>query len=368
METLSPHIQKPFPWRSNSESLGVEMSSVLVCPNCRSTLAPCVSVTCPLAATPTSVQCQACASASACLARGIVPHFPLPYVCRHWLQVSPSTCSHGHTCSDSTKFFSPQESSYGHHQAVRCHSFHGDSPKTRTLSTLSHGISKNHQNRFSVISRGESPHNGVMPNFSFQFSENTFDLPKKAWTSEDDERVFRATKEELEECGWYYGSLSWQEAASLLANTSEGTFLVRDSSSSHCPYALSVQTPQGPTSIRIEYEKGKFWLACEKKGTTPQLGGVIELIEFYKALAISNDPSRNPGGNQFQPLSHSGKHVWVDHRGKVFSPIKVIKPLRKDPPSLQHLCRLAIRQLPASQVAVLPPPITAYLKQYQHDL
>merc|ERR550532_424248 len=36
----------------------------------------------------------------------------------------------------------------------------------------------------------------------------------------------------LEQCSFYYGAMNWSQSTELLRNTSEGTFLVRDSSDS----------------------------------------------------------------------------------------------------------------------------------------
>ena len=44
-----------------------------------------------------------------------------------------------------------------------------------------------------------------------------------------------------------------QEAANLLASAPVGTFLLRNSQSQNCEYALSLKDPHhGPTSIRFE--------------------------------------------------------------------------------------------------------------------
>lgn len=312
------------------------MSSVLVCPNCRS----CVPVPYPVAAG--SAPCQGChrSVSELCMAGGVVSQLPLPYVCRHWMQVAhPPPCGlHLHPCAPQLPFAFPPA----------WPAAEGPKQKGPPPPPLSPKGS----------SRGGSPEGTlILPDQLAPASSPVAAEPPRPWTPEDDMRVLAASREALDESGWYYGSLSWQEAAALLADAAEGTFLVRDSSSSQCPYALSVRTPQGPTSIRVEYERGKFWLACERKGVTPQLGGVIELVQFYKALAKEN-----------RRAAADARHVWVDHRGKVFSPIRVVQPLKRGPPSLQHLCRLAARRLPASRLAALPAPLKAFLQRYQHDL
>ena len=78
----------------------------------------------------------------------------------------------------------------------------------------------------------------------------------------DYERI-ASTVTKLEESGWYYGQLSWQQATDLLKGKQVGTFLIRDSSDSMYLFALSVQTERGPTSIRIHYCNGQFKLDAE---------------------------------------------------------------------------------------------------------
>ncbi|KAK7020633.1 SOCS box protein [Halocaridina rubra] len=144
------------------------------------------------------------------------------------------------------------------------------------------------------------------------------------WTAAGDSRVLLATRNALEESGWYYGALSWQQAALMLQATEVGTFLIRDSASPQCLYSLSVQTTNGPTSVRIHYAFGKFRLDCtgHSQKLMPEFRGVVELVEHY--------------------IHSTSSQVWVDHEGKTFSPINIKKPFRRSAPSLQHLCRLAI--------------------------
>ncbi|KAA0186248.1 suppressor of cytokine signaling 2-like [Hyalella azteca] len=174
----------------------------------------------------------------------------------------------------------------------------------------------------------------------------------RPWTSTDDSIVLQRARAELEECGWYYGGLTWKEAGSVLAGSSEGSFLVRDSWSGRCLYALSLQTARGPTSVRIEYESGKFRLESETSARdgVPQRSSVVALVQAYTQT------------------SHPA-HVWVDHSGQTVSAISVKKPLRKNPPSLQHLSRLAYNASPV-KVSLLdsriPTLLKTYLESYPH--
>lgn len=169
-----------------------------------------------------------------------------------------------------------------------------------------------------------------------------------AWTAAGDSQVLMKTRHDLEESGWYYGALSWQQAATLLKDTSVGTFLVRDSASPQCLYSLSVQTAKGPTSARIHYSCGKFRLDCtgHSQKHMPEFNGVVELAQHY--------------------IHANSSQVWVDHEGKTFSPINIRQPLRRKAPSLQHLCRLSLNSSVSEVKKVLPPALRGFLDAYPH--
>jgi len=146
---------------------------------------------------------------------------------------------------------------------------------------------------------------------------------------------------ELDDCGWYYGKLSWQESSILLQNTEEGTFLVRDSQDSRFLYSLSVQrSKEGPTSVRIQFSGGQFRLDAEEKirDLMPQFNSVGELIQHYVSL----------GKKHFRT-----KEVLIDARvfeeRPIHSPIVLRQPRYKSPPSLAHFARLAIHRSIAEQ-------------------
>lgn len=137
--------------------------------------------------------------------------------------------------------------------------------------------------------------------------------------------ILTACRQQLKQSGWYYGSLSWQASSSLLANTSPGTFLVRDSQHPGCHFSLSVQrSREGPTSIRIQFVAGKFFLDAEERirDAMPRFSSVGELVQHYL--------SREGGGNNEDSSSPS--------------PIVLQRPLRSSPPSLAHSSRLVINK------------------------
>jgi len=156
--------------------------------------------------------------------------------------------------------------------------------------------------------------------------------------------VLRTSQAELEQCCWYHktesGSLSWQESAMLLQNTAEGTFLVRDSQDPRFLYSLSVQRQkEGPTSVRIQFNNGKFSLDAEERirELMPRFNSVGELVEHYVSLGEKHS---------------SPKEVLIDQKletRKIHSPIILRQPLFKKPPTLAHFARIAINRSMAAK-------------------
>jgi suppressor of cytokine signaling 2 len=163
----------------------------------------------------------------------------------------------------------------------------------------------------------------------------------------------------LEQCSFYYGAMNWSQSTELLKNTSEGTFLVRDSSDSRFLFTLSVQrTPEdGPTSVRIHFANGKFYLDADEQieDLMPKFDSVLDLVNHYSNLSQNNCAK---------------SHIWIDNKGHFYSPICLKKPLKKDVPTLSHVARLAIHQSMESQDLLpelnLPTQINNFLVKYPH--
>jgi len=153
-------------------------------------------------------------------------------------------------------------------------------------------------------------------------------------------QILKRNREGLRECGWYHGAISMDQANRLLQGTPAGTFLVRDSSSSDCMYALTFQqdTKKFPdrsaNSVRIRFSgrKSRFQLDpsnnCQSS-QLPEFSSVVELIEFYVKSRGSSPASSN---------------VLLDEITGVHYPIFLKRPLRcdKGTVSLQHLARLSV--------------------------
>ncbi|XP_029357490.1 cytokine-inducible SH2-containing protein-like isoform X2 [Echeneis naucrates] len=107
----------------------------------------------------------------------------------------------------------------------------------------------------------------------------------RPWDPAEDIHCITTTFQYLQTSGWYWGSISASEAREALLTKSEGTFLVRDSSHPQYMLALSVKTRYGPTSVRIEYSRGCFWLDSISPGLAhlQSFPDVLSLIQHYKS-------------------------------------------------------------------------------------
>ncbi|KAH0616742.1 hypothetical protein JD844_028111 [Phrynosoma platyrhinos] len=174
------------------------------------------------------------------------------------------------------------------------------------------------------------------------------------WTAEAPDQVagLDSAMRELRHAGWYWGNMSVAEAKKRLQDTSEGTFLVRDSSHSEYLLTISVKTSAGPTNLRIEFQDGKFRLdsvVCVRSRLR-QFDSVVHLIEYYVLMCkdrrtVSEMPS------------NGSVHLYLN------------KPLYHSTPSLQHHCRIAINRY-TSEIQELPLPtrLKEFLKEYQYQV
>uniref|UniRef100_A0A8D0G8J8 Suppressor of cytokine signaling 1 n=1 Tax=Sphenodon punctatus TaxID=8508 RepID=A0A8D0G8J8_SPHPU len=81
----------------------------------------------------------------------------------------------------------------------------------------------------------------------------------------------------LDACGFYWGPLTVSAAHEKLKGEPEGTFLIRDSRQKNCFFAISVKTATGPTSIRINFQAGRFSL----DGSKETFDCLFKLLEHY---------------------------------------------------------------------------------------
>lgn len=140
-------------------------------------------------------------------------------------------------------------------------------------------------------------------------------------------------KQLLDQCGFYYEGMNSSQSTELLRKTSEGTFLVRDSSDSQCMYTLSVQRTHelGPTSVRIYFAEGKFKLDANDniKKFMPTFDSISDLVKHYCGLS-KNDCVKS--------------QILVDNEN-LYSEIFLRKPLNKKVSELAHSARLTQNQV-----------------------
>ncbi|XP_013792544.1 suppressor of cytokine signaling 2-like [Limulus polyphemus] len=184
----------------------------------------------------------------------------------------------------------------------------------------------------------------------------------------DDFQCVKETIQKLKTCGYYYESLSWQQASNILQNKQVGTFLLRDSANPRFLFAVSVQTERGPTSVRIHYSHGQFRLDCPDSlvPCMPLFECVLQLVEYFVRLSQS---------------VKAAFCVWLDDSGQQDVRVRLYRPLYKHVLSLQHLCRLTVNQRLQARAdpalgswlvddsigtLELPKPVKAYLRSYPY--
>lgn len=164
--------------------------------------------------------------------------------------------------------------------------------------------------------------------------------------------------------GWYWGSISANEAREALQKRSEGTFLMRDSSHPQFMLALSVKTRCGPTSIRIKYCRGSFWLDSISPDL-PHLQSFPDVLSLIQNYTASGHTKQRQRSNDIHPQTKPDPTKHTDSDSGV--PLELVRPLHKPEAfsSLQHLTRLAInRHTKCPDHLPLPKPLLHYLQDY----
>lgn len=159
--------------------------------------------------------------------------------------------------------------------------------------------------------------------------------------------------------GWYWGSLTANEAKEILQDTSEGTFLLRDSSQRDYLFTISAMTSAGPTNLRIEYKHGKFKLdsVVLLKPKLKQFDSVVHLVEHYVQLSRTGSHKAPPGLQPRTPPPNGTVQLLLT------------TPVYTATPTLQHLCRITINRV-ARQIQDLPLPsrLKDYLTEYTYHV
>jgi len=113
-------------------------------------------------------------------------------------------------------------------------------------------------------------------------------------------RSVQSDDDDLATCAYYHGNITSDEAKRRLADHCAGTYLLRDSQSSHFPFSLSVQRTaaggrSGVTSLRIARDgDGGFRLDCDEahRILMPKFTSVRRLLRHFTAEADGGEGGR----------------------------------------------------------------------------
>lgn len=165
----------------------------------------------------------------------------------------------------------------------------------------------------------------------------------------------------LHESGWYWGALNAAQAAQVLSEYPEGTFLLRDSSYQGYLLTLSVMTSIGPTHIRIEYSGRMFGFdsLMLARPRLRQFESAVDLVQHYYLIY------KHLASQKESPEAEKDTGHTINSVSENSLQLKLTWPLYKDSPSLQHLCRVTINQHSRShQLLPLPGRLQDFLLEY----
>lgn len=124
-----------------------------------------------------------------------------------------------------------------------------------------------HQNEFNLKEEPDTCHQ----TFSGAVSLPTHLCP---FSSAAEYKLVKHTYHQLQHSGYYWGSMTMEEAHNILTKATLGTFLIRDSGQSDVFFTLSYQSDDGPTSVRVQLNNLLFSLYGSHR-TFPSLFGLL---------------------------------------------------------------------------------------------
>ena len=200
---------------------------------------------------------------------------------------------------------------------------------------------------------------------TLQKSDLSYKMPYETLEEAARSRKLEETKRQLSQSGFYYGQFSHDQSVELLKNSKIGTFIVRNSSSIVAPFTISLQTCQGPTSLRIHYQAGKFFTDVSENSLNDKMvkfDSLFDLINCFKNRGFQWS---------LKSVKCAGYLVLMDQNGKIYPKLFLHLPFKKVPSSLMHLARLAVntnhnsQEIPKLQI---PTSLKKYLQAYPHSV
>nr|AYP19440.1 suppressor of cytokine signaling 1b [Miichthys miiuy] len=99
----------------------------------------------------------------------------------------------------------------------------------------------------------------------------------RPFSSAAEYKLVKHTYLQLQQSGYYWGSMTMEEAHEILTQASLGTFLIRDSGQRDVFFTLSYQSDDGPTSVRIQLNNLHFNLY----GSHRTFASLFTLLTYY---------------------------------------------------------------------------------------
>ncbi|CAG2158646.1 unnamed protein product [Oppiella nova] len=107
----------------------------------------------------------------------------------------------------------------------------------------------------------------------------TLTLPPVQWTT----NIMSMNESNIEDCEWYWGDISRDEAHEKLRDTKDGTFLVRDASNKGSgEYTLTLRKDSTNKLIKICHQNQMYGFSEPLRFTS-----VVELINYYRKESLS---------------------------------------------------------------------------------
>ncbi|XP_068583649.1 suppressor of cytokine signaling 1-like [Cebidichthys violaceus] len=105
----------------------------------------------------------------------------------------------------------------------------------------------------------------------------SFPTHLRPFSSAAEYKLVKHTYQQLQHSGYYWGSMTMEEAHEILTQAQLGTFLIRDSGQPDVFFTLSYQSDDGPTSVRVQLNNLLFSLC----GSHKTFASLFALLTYY---------------------------------------------------------------------------------------